>query len=253
MSQVRALVLAGALAVFSPIPADAAVVAVRFHESLSYGLPVLKSGDRELAHGESVQTVKGDRVDTHLVFRFKDGSLHDESVAYSQAKVFTLQSYRLVQRGPSFPKSTDVSFERASGRYKATVGGETAEGRMDFPPDLHNGMTGTLLRNLPPGGSALGHIVTFTPKPRVLNTELKPEGEERFFVGDEARKATRYLVKLEIGGLTGVVAAAMGKAPPDLRYWIAGGPVPAFLKFEGPMFLNGPVWHIQLGGPRWSK
>ena len=49
------------------------------------------------------QVVKeGDLVESRLVFRFKDGFLHDEKVAFSQQRVFTLISYRLLQHGPSF-------------------------------------------------------------------------------------------------------------------------------------------------------
>ena len=31
------------------------------------------------------------------------------------------------------------------------------------------------------------------------------------------------------------------------------GAAPAFVKFEGPMFLNGPPWRIELTGPRWER
>jgi hypothetical protein len=53
-------------------------------------------------------------------------------------------------------------------------------------------------------------------------------------------KAMRSLVKLKIGRLTGVFASLLGKSLPDLRYWLVTGDVPAFVKFEGSMFLNGP-------------
>ena len=229
-------------------------IAVRSRESPSLAFPVLHSVDnKELAHGELVQTVSGDRVESRLVFRFKDGSLYDETVVFSQARVFRLLSYRLLQRGPSFSTASEVSFDRARGRYRAKVGDDGDEGQLELPPDVHNGMTGLLLRNLPPGASARGHLIAFTPKPRMLKTTLTPEGEDRFFVGDAARSATRYLVKVELGGLTGVLASAIGKEPPDLRYWIAKGAVPAFVKFEGAMFLNGPRWRIELGGPRWAR
>jgi len=53
--------------------------------------------------------------------------------------------------------------------------------------------------------------------------------------------------------MLGVLASVVGKEPPDLYYWIAAGAVPTFLKFEGPFFVNGPVWRVEPGGPRWSK
>src|SRR5204863_156555 len=77
-------------------------------------------------------------------------------------------------------------------------------------------------------------------------------GDDKFFVGDVARTATRYLVKMELRGLTGVVASILGKDPPQVRYWISGA-APAFVKFEGPLFLNGPPWRIELTGPRWER
>ena len=36
--------------------------------------------------------------------------------------------------------------------------------------------------------------------------------------------------------------------PPDLRYWLALGDIPAFVRFEGAMFLNGPVWRVEMAG-----
>jgi hypothetical protein len=204
-----------------------------------------------MANGELLQTLQGDGVTSRLVFRFKDGSLYDETVVFSQNKVFRLLSYRLIQRGPSFPETTEVAFERGDGRYRARTGDESSEGTLELPDDLHNGMTGMLIRNLPPGATAQGQIYAFTPKPRLLRSTLAPEGEDRYQVGEVTQTAARYLVTLDIGGLTGVVATLLGKDPPDLRYWVSTGSLPAFLKFEGAMFLKGPRWRIEQAAPRW--
>ena len=29
--------------------------------------------------------------------------------------------------------------------------------------------------------------------------------------------------------------------------------VPAFVKFEGPLSMNGPAWRIELTSPRWQE
>jgi hypothetical protein len=58
---------------------------------------------------------------------------------------------------------------------------------------------------------------------------------------------------MELRGLTGAVASIMGKDPPDMRYWITTGPAPGFVKLEGPMYLNGPRWRIELAAPRWPE
>jgi hypothetical protein len=229
---------------------------VRFAETATHGFLTLKNDHGEiLADGELVQAPRQDAVESRMIFRFKDGSIYDETVTFSQRNVFRLLSYRLVQRGKSFPAPSETSFDRNTGRYQVRSGTgneERTEGALDLPEDVHNGITGILLKNLPSGTHATGHLLAFTPKPRLLKSELRAEGGDQYFVGDMAHNATRYLIKLEIGGLAGMVAGWLGKVPPELRYWITTGPAPAFVKFEGAMFLNGPRWRIELSAPRWS-
>lgn len=249
---VLAVVLSLALALVAP-GAGAEPVAVKHPEGATHGFLALRAvaGGDVLAHGELLQTQQGDNVWSQLLFHFKDGSLYDETLTFSQRKVFRLLTYKLVQRGPSFPAPTEVTFDRAGGTYRAKVGDDRAEGALELPDDLHNGMTGMLLKNLPPGGSATGHVYAFTPKARLMTSTLRPEGEDRYVVGDAARTAARYLVTMDLKGLVGVVAYVLGKDPPDLRFWIAPGAAPAFLKFEGAMYVNGPRWRIELAAPRW--
>jgi hypothetical protein len=80
---------------------------------------------------------------------------------------------------------------------------------------------------------------------------MGPEGEERFTVGTAALTSVRHLVKLDIPGLKGAIANLIGKDPPDIRYWVSGGAAPAFLKFEGAMYLKGPIWTIEQATPQW--
>src|SRR5256885_10410462 len=148
-------------------PAAAAPVVVRFPESATHGFLVLRGANGDvLAHGEFVQATKGRRVERRLVFRFKDGSLWDETVTFTQERVFRLMTYHHVQSGPAFSAATDVAFDRDTGRYRARVGdGKTSEDAIELPEDLHNGITGALLKNLPAGASATGHQSPFTPEP----------------------------------------------------------------------------------------
>ena len=233
---------------------EAAPVRVRFQEGITRGFLTIRTpqGDR-IGHGELTQKPRGDEVDSRLLLHFKDGSVYDENTTYSQRGVFRLEAYRLTQRGPSFP-GTEVSFDRKSGRYQAKTRDragapeETASGEFDMPADLANGMALLMLKNLAPGERATAQLVAFTPKPRLLRMDLHQEGEDRVVFAGAAKQAARYLVNLEIGGVTGVVAAVIGKSPPDLRYWLAVGEIPAFVRFEGAMFLNGPVWRVEMAG-----
>jgi hypothetical protein len=61
----------------------------------------------------------------------------------------------------------------------------------------------------------------------------------------------RFRLKIEIGGVAGVIAPLIGKAPPEIYIWIAGGEAPAFVREEGPLYESGPIWVIQLSSPVW--
>jgi hypothetical protein len=234
---------------------DGAPIAVRFAESTTHGFLVIRNQQGDiLAHGEVVQVPRGPRIENRMTFRFMDGSFWEESLSFTQHKVFRLMSYRLVQTGPAFPETTDVSFDRDTGRYRAKIGGDDAtEGKVELPEDLNNGMTSTLIKNLPAGVSSTGHNIVFTPKPRILDTELRPESEDRYFVGDAAGTATRYVLKMKPRGVARVVAPILGKDPPEVRFWVSNGTAPTFVKSEGPVFLNGPIWRIELTAPRWGE
>src|SRR4029434_6041963 len=91
-------------------------IAVQYQEGLVRAFPVLRSMNNEtLAQGDFAQVTRGDQVISRLVFQFKDGSLHDETVVFSQRDRFVLQTYRIVQRGPSFPETLEASMDRQTG------------------------------------------------------------------------------------------------------------------------------------------
>ena len=59
----------------------------------------------------------------------------------------------------------------------------------------------------------------------------------------------RYLVKVKIGGIAGLLAPLLGKQPADMQIWVLGGEAPAFVKFEGPLYNGGPIWRVELAAP----
>ncbi len=96
-------------------------------------------------------------------------------------------------------------------------------------------------------------MVATTPKPWLVKLAIAVAGEEPFSTGGTVRQATHYIVKVEIGGVAGLLAPLVGKQPPDFHVWILGGEAPAFVKSEGPLFLGGPSWRIELTSPAWSR
>ena len=248
-----------AAALLAATPAGAEPVKVRLQEGNARGFIALRPpGGDPIAYGELTQKPAGKLIANRLLLNFKDGSVHDETVTFSQNGVFRLEAYHLTQRGPSFPL-TEVTFDRKTGRYSARTQGskddkaETASGVLEMPDDLYNGMALTLLKNLPAGATAAAHMVVFTPKPRMIKMGLAQEGTDSARAGGATRPANRYVIKLEVGGLTGVVASLVGKDPPDTRYWLIPGDIPAFGKFEGAMFLNGPTWRIEQIPIEWPR
>jgi hypothetical protein len=130
---------------------------------------------------------------------------------------------------------------------------KTVTDRLKLPADVvSNGMILTLLKNIRPDAplTTLSMAVA-APKPRLVKLLISAEGEDSFSAGGSLRKATRYVVKVDIGGVAGVVAPIVGKQPPDTHVWILGGDAPSFVKLEGPLYPGGPIWRIELTSPDW--
>ncbi len=187
-----------------PRPTVAAPVPVRLVEGVTHGFLVLRTVTGvAIASGDLLQRAKGGVTESRMIFRFKDGSVFDETVMFTQERVFTLQSYRLGQRGPVFTEDTEISLERATGAYHVkskthTDGREKLlNGTLVLPPDVYNGMLLTVVKNLPKGASETGRV------------------------------------------------------PEDFHAWIITDEVPAFVRFEGPLYATGPVWRIEVTSPRW--
>ena len=80
----------------------AAPIPVRFVEGSLHGFLALRSIDGALvAEGDLLQVVHDGEVRKNMGFRFKDGSVLEESVVFTQEGLYTLTSYRLSQRGPA--------------------------------------------------------------------------------------------------------------------------------------------------------
>ena len=252
----RFLLLCSAF-LYSCLPV-AGQLAVRHTEGLVHGFLVLQTAEGEvLAHGELIQGAHGGRVNIRLIFHFKDGSVHDEAAVYSQLRDFQLLRYHLVQKGASFPHPQEVSIDVGSGQVVVRhTGGDGKEQitteHMKLPPDLANGMVFILLKNMPPGGAeAKASMIVTTPKPRLVRLAISAQGEDTFQLGPEKRKATHYIVKIQLGGVTGLVAPLVGKEPPDIHAWILSGEAPAFVKSQGPLYAGGPIWQIEMESPVW--
>lgn len=252
------LLVSGVLLLASTVSADQ--VPVRHTEGRIHGFLVLRDlQDNILASGELTQLANGVRVTNELALHFKDGSTHQETTVFSQRRTFQLVTYHLVQKGRAFKRATDMSLNGSTGqvtiRYTDDDGKEkTITDRLKLPPDVSNGFVTTLLSDIDPKTpKTMLSMVVSTPKPRLVKLEVTPATEDSFSIGAVTHKAMRYDIKIEIGGISGVIAPIVGKQPPDTHVWVIGGKAPGFVKSEGPMYEGGPIWRIELASPVWPK
>lgn len=133
-------------------------------------------------------------------------------MVFTQQKAFTLRSYRLVQRGPTFPADLEVTVERERGRYR--------------------------VRSRREGGEA-----------KVVSGEVEV-GEESVLAGDRRLQTTHYVMTPKLGLLRGAAAALLGKTPADYPCWVVTSGAPAFVAIDGPLYTGGPIWRIETVSPR---
>ena len=119
-----------------------------------------------------------------------------------------------------------------------------------FPPDIANGMVGTLLPNLPADTTeiSLGQVVP-SGKGRLIKLKITADGKKSFNITPGARlTANIYRVKLDLGGVAGVIAPIVGKQPSDLQLWLLPGDVPLLLREVGQLSEGGPIVSLELAG-----
>lgn len=249
--------VAAFLAAVSALSAEP--VPVHHYQGYLRGFVVVKDlDDKVLASGDVIQNPAGSRVTTKLILHFKDGSLYEETAVFSQRRTFQLLTYKQVQKGPSFKTEETLSFDTSSGKVNIQYVDKdgqtkTIDDKMTLPPDLANGIITTLLSDIDPKVETTLSMLVSTPKPRVVKLKIASLEPDSFSVGGSGAKATHYVVNIDIGGVTGVVAKVVGKQPPPMNMWIAAGNAPVFLKSEAPLFEDGPIWRIEMASPVWPK
>ena len=239
-------------AVLLAVKLSAEPVPVRHPQGSSHGFLAVKTleGTR-IATGDATQIVHGDRVTSRVILRFVDGSIDEDTTVFSQNGFFHLITDHHIQRGPSFPKPIDILINASTGRITSRKeDGKLRQDHLDLPPDVSNGLPPNLLMNvLPTIPETKLSFVAPTEKPRLIHVSVKPAGEVSFMIGGIKRKAIDFLLHVQLGGITGVVAPLIGKQPSDCHIWILPGASPAFIREEGPLYEGGPIWRIEQISP----
>jgi hypothetical protein len=193
-------------------PSYAEPVRVRYLEGVTHGFLLLRTPEgATIASGDLIQSVQKDVVTTRLDIHFNDGSLHDETAVFSQRTSFHLLSDHLIEKGPTFDSPKEVWIDALKGQVTVR---DMKDGKdkistkhVDLPADLANGIIFILVKNFPQASQQMTvSMLAATPKPRIVKLTISGQGEDTFSMEGSKRKAKRYLAKVKIGGVAGVIA-----------------------------------------------
>jgi hypothetical protein len=232
-------------------------VRVALRQGAIHGFLVLKDeSGKEIAVGDETNEARGNVISSRTIFRFRDGSVDDEETVYRQGQTFQLIRDHRIQKGPSFSKPSDVTIDVAKGEVSwsdpSNNQTQAKSQHVKLPPDLANGLVPVLIENLPRGANELKvSYVAIDTKPRIVTLDIKPDGSDRVMIGADGRRADRFNIHTDIGGIAGVVAPIVGKQPPDIKLWVSGATVPVFVRMDGPFYEQGPEWTVLLAAPTW--
>ena len=212
-----------------------------------------------LGYGEITQIADGDHITDHLVYRFRDGSLDDETTIYTQGKTFQFLSDHHIQRGPFFAKPSEITVE-ANGQVTTITPSKNGPHKVetqhiDLPPDISNGMMCALIANIDPNGPGvrLTMVIPSMGKGRLIHLDIAPDSHASFTVAGTPRKATVFRMKIDLGGVAGVVAPIIGKQPSDIFLWVLEGDPPLFVREVGQLSEGGTIVSIEFAGTSFPR
>ncbi len=211
---------------------------------------------KTLAEGESLQTVKGYTVTTHTTFHFHDGSIDDETTVFEQRVNLRVLSDDHLQRGPAFPHPMEIRIEAVHGQVIVhdLESGETSTHEMKIPFDVANGIITQVLQNISPDSAETKvSYVLPTSKPRLATLVISRAGEDSYTLGSERETAKKVELKVNLGGVAGLIAPIIGKEPKPTYAWMAGGAVPMFIRIQTQFYEGAPLWTIEQTAPVWNS
>jgi hypothetical protein len=256
----RQILCSFALAASFAATASAEPIPVKEPQGSMRGFLVIRSATGTIiGHAEYYQLVAGDRITAHLTLKFRDGSLDDETTVYLQRKTFQFVSDHHIQRGPFFKNAMDMQLEANGDLTLKTTdkdGKEKVEtNHIDLPPDISNGMVGNLMQNVSHDTApfTVGMVLP-SGKGRLAKLAISPDGTQPFTaVTGDRLTANIFRVKIELGGVAGVVAPIIGKQPSDVILWVAQGEVPLLVREQAQLSEGGPTISLELGGTSFSR
>jgi hypothetical protein len=184
--------------------------------------------------------------------------LDEDTTVFTQRSALRLVSDHHVQKGPSFPQPLDVTINVPKGRvitrYEEKGAAKVDDQHMALPPELANGMIMYVMKNMRNRSNQIKlPYLASMPKPKLIKVNITAQDDEKFEVASFGHQARHIVMKLELGGVSGIVAPLIGKQPDPYDFWMLDAEAPTFIKMEGQFYNGGPVWTIELSAPIWPK
>ena len=240
-----ALALLGPGAAAAREPGDP--IRLRFEEGDLGGLQTVFADGRDEAIGtvEYRQQREGDLLHTLRVARFTDGS-SDEDLAVARIAGGRLEALHghQIQRNTRGEETLSIRIDVAGDRLRGSWGPPGDRESMDEAVALPAGtywgpLVFIVLKNFAANaedGRLAFRTIAPTPRPRLLDLELVPGGDETLARPGVTLDAQRYRLRPT---LHWIVDPVIARLVPDVTFWTVPGDPPSLALFEGPRGFGG--------------
>jgi len=221
-------------------------------EGALHGFPAMRSLDgKKLADGDFAQWIEGGRLHIRILYEFGEGRRVEERAAFRQSPELVQEEWSLREmRGGELYRHFEVDFRSGAASAKKREEGGLREwtGKLETPSGRAFAGFGftmalkALRERLMRGERVELRAAAFTPKPRLVEVELRHGGLDRMRMGGRLLRGDRFIVHAKIPWIATLFVDA-----PDHRIWLTN-PAPAgFLRWEGPLAEPGdPVIRVDL-------
>lgn len=209
-----------------------------------------EDGKRVMGFIEYRQHLRGDRLHIERVAHFRDGSSDaDDADVKVGARLESISGRSIIRdtRGePIVDLKIDVAGKRVTGFYIENGKREAVDEEIDIGPGTYWGpLFNIALKNF--DANADGDTLVFqsilpTPKPRVIDMELKRDGKATVRRTGGSVEATRYTLLPTVNFL---IDPILQRVALKTEFFIDAGTPPAVVRFAGPRNYAGQPMRLE--------
>ena len=218
----------------------AEAVELKWKEGALLGFPEMTQADGTLlAPGQFSQRLIGNKLHVEATFLFLDGRSIKEQVIFHQGHELSQDRWIWEEkRQNQVLRRIDADFEKGIANAMKRENGK--EKNWDEKIDVKRGQTfggvglsyavRNLIGRLEKGERISLNVVSYSPKPRVVEVEIFRLAKVKLKIGGRELEAHHMVIHPKVGIVAKIVAN-----PKDLNLWISVAEPPAVLRFEGSL------------------